>query len=322
VPDNDVQIDQALTVTGLTSTTNINNSDTVTSATFRTSDIRINGNRLETTLSNSNLELRANGTGYIILEQFDIQENEIRSNSNNDITLTPNGTGIVSINSTQSLKIPVGTTAERPLIPEVGMIRFNTDINRYEGYTYTGWNRIDGISDQDENTYITAELTPGANDNTIRFYTDGALVADLDSVRLNTINIDVDNININNNVISTTTANTNLIFQPNGTGSLVIGNFFIRSNTITNTVPDSITSFNQVGGGYFKIAGNNGFVIPVGTTEQRPAIVDTGLMRFNTSDGRVEVYDGNQWVSAAGTSGGISVVDAEDLSIRNALVFG
>jgi hypothetical protein len=322
VPNNDVEIDQTLTVTGLTTTTNINNSDTVTSATFRTSDIRINGNRIETTTSNSNLELRANGTGYIVLEQFDVQENEIRSNNNNDITLTPNGIGIVSINSTQSLKLPVGITSERPLTPQIGMVRFNSELNRYEGYSASGWIKLEGVGDQDENTYITAELTPGANDNTIRFYTNGSLVADLNSTRLNTINIDVDDINISGNTISTSTTNTNLVLQPNGLGSLVIGNFSIRSNTITNTVTDSITTFNQVGDGYFKIAGANGFVIPSGTNEQRPAVVDTGLMRFNTSDSRVEVYDGTQWVSAAGSSGGISVIDAEDLSIRNALIFG
>ena len=322
VPNDNVQIDQNLTVTGLTSTSNINNSSTVTSATFRTSDIRINGNRLETTLSNSNLELRANGTGYIVLEQFDVQENEIRSNSNNDITLTPNGTGIVSINSTQSLKLPVGITSERPLTPQVGMVRFNSELNRYEGFSASGWIKLEGVGDQDENTYITAELTPGANDNTIRFYTNGSLVADLNSTRLNTVRIDVDDISIDGNTISTTTTNTNLVLQPNGTGSLVIGNFAIRSNTITNTVVDSITTFNQIGDGYFKIAGANGFVIPSGTDLQRPGLVDTGLMRFNTTDSRVEVYDGVQWVSAAGSSGGISVVDAEDLSIRNALIFG
>jgi len=322
VPVNNVLIDKNLTVNGTTTTTNINNNDTVTSATFRTSDIRINNNRIETTLSNSNLELRANGTGFIVLEQFDIQENEIRSNNNNDITLTPSGTGIVSINSTQSLKLPVGITSERPLIPQIGMVRFNSELNRYEGYSNSGWIKLEGVGDQDENTYITAELTPGANDNTIRFYTNGSLVADINSTRFNTIRIDVDDIRIDQNIISTTTPNTNLVFQPNGIGSLVIGNFSIRANTITNTVPDSITTFNQIGDGYFKIGGANGFVIPSGTDIQRPAVVDIGLMRFNTTDSRVEVYDGVQWVSAAGSSGGISVVDAEDLSIRNALIFG
>jgi len=321
VPSNNVVFDQALTVVGTTTTSNINNSDTVTSATLRTSDIRINGNRIDTTTSNSNLELRANGTGFVIVEGFDVQENEIRSNNNADITLTPSGIGIVTVNSTQSIQIPVGGTGDRPSGVN-GMIRYNTDLTRYEGYNNGNWLALSGVEDADGNTKITAELTPGANDNTIRFYTDGVVVADLNSTRLNANNIDVDDINISGNTVSTTTSNTDLILSPNGAGSVVIGNFAIRNNTITNTVIDSITTFNQVGGGYFKISGTNGFVIPIGTDEERPGVVTTGLMRYNTSGERVEIYDGSRWVSVAGSSGGISVVDAEDLSIRNALIFG
>jgi hypothetical protein len=321
VPNNNVVFDKALTVVGTTTTSNINNSDTVTSATLRTSDIRINGNRIDTTTSNSNLELRANGTGFIIVEGFDVQENEIRSNNNANITLTPSGIGIVTVNSTQSIQIPVGTTGDRPSGVN-GMIRYNTDLTRYEGYNNGNWLALSGVEDADGNTKITAELTPGANDNTIRFYTDGVVVADLNSTRLNANNIDVDDINISGNTVSTTTPDTNLVLAPNGAGSVVIGNFAIRNNTITNTVIDSITTFNQVGGGYFKISGTNGFVIPIGTDEERPGVVATGLMRYNTSGERVEIYDGSRWVSVAGSSGGISVVDAEDLSIRNALIFG
>jgi hypothetical protein len=321
VPSNNVVFDQALTVVGTTTTSNINNSDTITSATLRTSDIRINGNRIDTTTSNSNLELRTNGTGFIILEGFDVQENEIRSNNNADITLTPNGIGIVTVNSTQSIQIPVGASGDRPSGAN-GMIRYNTDLTRYEGYNNGNWLALSGVEDADGNTKITAELTPGADDNTIRFYTDGVVVADLNSTRLNANNIDVDDINISGNTVSTTTSDTNLILAPNGSGSVVIGDFAIRNNTITNTVIDSITTFNQVGGGYFKIAGTNGFVIPVGSDEERPGLLATGLMRYNTTGLRVEIYDGSQWVSVAGSSGGISVVDAEDLSIRNALIFG
>jgi hypothetical protein len=321
VPNNNVVFDKALTVVGTTTTSNINNSDTVTSATLRTSDIRINGNRIDTTTSNSNLELRANGTGFIIVEGFDVQENEIRSNNNADITLTPTGIGIVTVNSTQSIQIPVGGTGDRPSGVN-GMIRYNTDLTRYEGYNNGNWLALSGVEDADGNTKITAELTPGANDNTIRFYTDGVVVADLNSTRLNANSIDVDDINISGNTVSTTTPDTNLVLAPTGEGSVVIGNFAIRNNTITNTVIDSITTFNQVGGGYFKISGTNGFVIPIGTDEQRPGVVATGLMRYNTSGERVEIYDGSRWVSVAGSSGGISVVDAEDLSIRNALIFG
>ena len=323
VPNDNVDITQNLTVAGTTTTANIVNSGQITSGSYSTGDILISGNTIRTTLSNSNLELRAAGTGYVTLEQFDIQENTIKINSGSDLVIQPNGTGIVSIDSTQSLKIPVGATGDRPLTPAAGMIRFNTTLNRYEGYNGTNWIRIDGVEDADGNTYLTAELTPGANDNTFRFVVDGVQVADLNSTRFNVINVDVDSININNNIISTTTSNTDLIINPNGTGALKIGNFAFRSNLITNTVNNSITVFNQTGSGYVKINSTGGFVIPVGTTEQRPALFDVGMMRFNTTDQRVEIWDGALWVGAGqGAGGGVSAAEAQDIGIVSAIIFG
>jgi hypothetical protein len=322
IPTNNVTIDNDLTVTGTTYTANINNSGTVTASTFSTGNITINGNTIQTTVSNSNLQLQAAGTGFIELEQFDVQENELRINSGTDMTIAPNGTGIVDVNSTQSIKLPVGATGDRPT-PVTGMIRFNTSLSRYEGYDGANWIRLDGVSDADGNTYITAELTPGANDNTIRFVVDGTQVADLDSTRLNVINVDVDSININNNTISTTTTDTDLIFAPNGTGALRVGNFAFRSNLITNTVNNSITIFNQTGDGYVKINSTGGFVIPVGETGQRPALFEVGMMRYNTTDQRVEIWDGALWVGAGqGAGGGVTSAEAQDIGIVSAIIFG
>ena len=323
IPNNNVSIANNLTVVGTTYTANIQNTGTITANAFSTGDINISGNTIQTTQTNSNLQLQAAGTGYIVLEQFDIQENEIRINSGSDMVLTPNGTGIVNINSTQSIKIPVGTTLERPDPATAGMIRFNTTLNRYEGYDGSQWVRIDGVSDVDGNTYITAELTPGANDNTIRFVVDGSQVADLNTSRLNVINVDVDSININNNIISTTTTNTDLVISPNGTGALRIGNFSFRSNLITNTVNNSITYFNQTGDGYVKINSTGGFVIPVGETAERPALFEVGMMRYNTTDMRVEIWDGALWVGAGqGAGGGVTAAEAQDIGIVSAIIFG
>ena len=323
VPLDDVDVAQTLTVTGTTGTTTINNTGTVTSGTFTTGNISINGNTIQTTVGNSNLQLSAAGTGYIQLEQFDVQENEIRINTGSDLTLTPNGTGIVTVNSTQSIKIPVGDTAARPT-GAAGMIRFNNELTRYEGYNGTTWVRLDGVEDADGNTKITAELTPGANDNTIRFYTNGTQVADLTSTRLNASNIDVGAINLNNNVVSTTTTNTNLLLSPNGTGQVRIGNFAFSSNIISNTVNNSVTVISQTGDGYVKINSTGGFVIPVGRTDQRPSVYDTGMMRFNTTDQRVEIWNGTAWVGVAqgGAGGGVTQSEATDISILSAIIFG
>lgn len=42
--------------------------------------------------------------------------------------------------------------------------------------------------------------------------------------------------------------------------------------------------------------GTDGIVIPSGTTDQRPVSPATGTMRFNTTDGRFEGYNGTAWV--------------------------
>ena len=45
----------------------------------------------------------------------------------------------VDIMTTDALIIPVGTTAQRPTAPVVGMIRFNASTSKLEGYTTSGW---------------------------------------------------------------------------------------------------------------------------------------------------------------------------------------
>jgi len=43
------------------------------------------------------------------------------------------------IAGTDALVLPSGTTAQRPLAPVVGMIRFNNETGKLEGYTTEGW---------------------------------------------------------------------------------------------------------------------------------------------------------------------------------------
>jgi len=128
------------------------------------------------------------------------------------------------------LIIPTGTTAQRPGTPTVGMIRFNTQTNLFEGYD-GNWRALNGVYDLDLNTYITAELTPGANDNTIRFYANGDLVADMTTTRFRSNRIEVDDIAIDDNVISTITTNQNLVLNANGVGSIVIDELSFKDSS-------------------------------------------------------------------------------------------
>jgi hypothetical protein len=178
--------------------------------------------------------------------------------------------------------------------------------------------------DLDGDTQVTAELTEGANDNIIRFDIAGTTLVDVDSTRLNAHKVVVDSIQLDDNVISTVTANSNLILSPNGTGQVVVDNFAIRNNTITNTVPDSVTTFVNTSNGYVKFDGTYGLVLPAGTTGQRPPTEysEVGMTRFNITDSRVEVWNGNEWISVAGTESGISRSDAENIAFERVLILG
>ena len=60
--------------------------------------------------------------------------------------------------STGSIQIPVGTTAERPGVAVTGQIRYNTDVSSFEGYgSGSAWGSLGGVKDVDQDTFIKAE---------------------------------------------------------------------------------------------------------------------------------------------------------------------
>jgi len=46
------------------------------------------------------------------------------------------------------------------------------------------------------------------------------------------------------------------------------------------------------------------------------------MMRFNTDDVRVEIYNGTTWVAISGLTGGINLSTAQDNAIGMALIAG
>ena len=83
-------------------------------------------------------------------------------------------TGNMTINTAGSLRIPVGNTSQRPQagVVQTGQIRFNTQLNEFEGYNGTAWKNIGGVSDTDGDTFIDAEQS--ADDDILRFFTAGS----------------------------------------------------------------------------------------------------------------------------------------------------
>ena len=93
-----------------------------------------------------------------------------------DVTSTSSNVTL-SINSSDAIKIPVGTTAQRPSASSAshfGYIRYNSTISSYEGFgAGNAWGSLGGVKDVDQDTYISAETSAGADNDQIKFYSAG-----------------------------------------------------------------------------------------------------------------------------------------------------
>jgi hypothetical protein len=86
-------------------------------------------------------------------------------------TLSPLAT--VHISASDGIIIPVGNTSQRSSDAVIGEIRFNSQLQTYEGYDGNNWGSLGGMSDVDKDTKITAETSAGADNDELQFFTAG-----------------------------------------------------------------------------------------------------------------------------------------------------
>jgi hypothetical protein len=107
----------------------------------QTDDILFNNNRISTTVSNSNLELRSDGTGELTIDNLSIKDNLIK-NASTPIVVASTGFGYAKLETTVGVVFPTGTDAQRPATefpPQTGDTRFNTTdevLEVWDGSTY------------------------------------------------------------------------------------------------------------------------------------------------------------------------------------------
>jgi hypothetical protein len=246
-------------------------------------DFQLQGNVISTEVSNSSIEIRPNGTGNIQLQ------------ANTNITGNLNVTG--NINATGSITIGGNIVLGDE---STDTITINASI------------RSDIIPEID-NLYDLGDPTHRWNDIYVNnFYT----------TAINIPTLDIGNLIFRDNEITSITGQDINILAA-GSGSVRFANFRFLNNTITNTVSGAVTIFEQTGTGYFKIATTNGFVPPVGTDAQRPtAYAVIGMTRYNTQSRALEIWDGFDWASPAGSGGAVSVNQANDIAAAYALTLG
>jgi len=106
----------------------------------------------------------------------------------------------VIFDSTNSIQIPVGTTAERDIVgvAVTGQIRYNTQLSSFEGYGPGGeWGSLGGVKDVDQDTYIIPETSAGSDEDTLYFYTGGNLSGTLSSTTGADLNV---NLNVDGHI--------------------------------------------------------------------------------------------------------------------------
>ena len=57
------------------------------------------------------------------------------------------------------------------LSQETGLIHYNEGTQQFEGYSSGSWQGLGGVTDVDQDTYISAEDAPNTNNNELKFYT-------------------------------------------------------------------------------------------------------------------------------------------------------
>ena len=100
-----------------------------------------------------------------------------------------------------------------------------------------------------------------------------------------------------------------------GTG---IGNLTVTDTTFSTNNAGSDIGFTTTGQGTIEINNTTALNISVGTTAQRPTTPTTGDLRFNSSTGFVEVYDGASWDNVGGSEFG--TITSQQLSGDNSTV--
>lgn len=297
-------------------------------------NVNIYSNIISDTVLGNNLTFTADGTGGVVFDNSLKIVNSTISNvwpsATNDtqksIFLTPAGSGTVVINTTKSLKIPTGSNTSR-ILNSNGEIRFNTQYSKYEGFDRSGNVSFYGIYSNNKQTYITPELTPGANDNKLRFATNNSVKATIDISKLYSNITEGGNVKFSSNNISNASTSTDLELINVGSGSTVINNISFKDNTITNPENSAFTLY-STGAGYIKFAGTGAVVIPQGTSSERNSLPELGETRLNSDLGYMEVYSGdvllgdNGWIPCVGPNGPATLSEIEETLNIYSLILG
>jgi hypothetical protein len=252
-------------------------------------NVVVAGNVVKTTISNSDLELRANGTGIILIPSNDAQ---IASDLSVLGTVTVKDTNLGNVDQT-GLLTRVGTSQQTGSYYIVGDLIASSEA-RFDNINFID-NRIATTNSQSDLDLAAAGLGKVIFDEELRI-TESLSVGDTLTVGRIPVQTTTDSdslfndvIRIKNNFIETTVSNANLHLVGNNNGGVLFETLLFKDNSITPTLTNTGINLNLINSNIL-INGSMAVKIPVGTTAQRVTGL-TGDLRFNTSSNLFEGWN-------------------------------
>ena len=311
VPTSNVEITNDLRVLGNTYLKGTIVVGTATAGTFTTGDAYYTSNYFNTTLTNSNLELRANGTGrvQVPLKDVEITNNLTVSAGNTSVrntvigsvgnakllTLTGNKTQTGAYNQTGNANISgTLTVTASGLFPQVSIIdnvisgtTSNTDVQLKAAGTGRIFIPLDNVR-------FNQTLTVGGTTDTVNINSSGTVTAN---------KFKTSEITIENNSITTVNGNTNLLINALGTGKVGLEKIYVQDTTISTQANNFNITITPSATKNLIVNSNTALKLPVGTTGNR-TMTAQGELRFNSTD---SVFSG--FSTARRTLGGVYSAD-------------
>ncbi len=197
-------------------------------------------------------------------------------------------TGNLIINTTGSIQIPVGTTAQRPTAAQ-GQLRFNTTTSKPEIYNGSAWADVGGgVESVNSATGVVVLTTANITENTNLYYTDARADARIAAA-------DTDDLSEGSTNLYFTTARANSAFDGRLSGSTGVtvsnGAVSIGQDIATSTSP----TFQNL-----TLSGTDSIKVPSGTTAQRSGSPANGMLRYNSSTNEFEGYADSAWGAIGG----------------------
>lgn len=208
-----------------------------------------------------------------------------------DLEISPY-TEFLDLSSNPQLIVSNGSDLERTTF--AANLRYNTDVDQYEGYS-SGNISFGGIYSDDKQTSIDATN----NSNEIIIRSENSEVGRIVNSGLQIHGLSSEDVLFDNNIITTTLSNSDLELVRSGNAVVDVYDFDINDSYFLNKSNNSfvIASTDR---GYAKFDSTTGLVIPYGTTAERPGSPEIGDTRWNTDDQILETYNGTNWQRSAG----------------------